>query len=427
MALMGAPVVLSAAGAPSSSGAAPVEAKAHSGSAAPRPAAADSAADLDRPAPLIVPGRPAPGETGFDRAKFARERYQLGLTFEKKGIVTAAIASYGVAVEADPEIPDAHYRMGKLYLTQNEVKEAARHFAAEVHYHPENLLADRELGLTLAQLGDTARAIERLDRLTRLRPLDGDNWRALGFAYSTAGRTAQAEVALRRAIGLPPKRASEHRDLAVLLVSSGREKEAREEYRKALAVDPSDASVWYNLGNLERRQGRLEPALHAYREAEKHDSTFSFAIQGQIAVLNQLDRPAETGDTYRRWLKVKPDDHNARLEAVRHFNAAGRSDIALQLARDGVRQDPGSPDARIVLAIAYEYAGQMRSSLEELRTAQRQYAVPQGRARVEALVSQLRAAAPDSLRALFAADSVKHARPDTTAAGAVPSGRKPKP
>jgi tetratricopeptide (TPR) repeat protein len=375
----------------------------------PAPSSPDSTSDTDEPAPLIVPGRGAPADTGREaRARQAREHYESGLSFERQGAINPAMASYEVALLADPSLPEVHYRLGKLLLQREDVRMAARHFGAELRLQPRHVAADRELGMALARLGDSTRAVARLERLTQALPLEDENWSALGFAYSLAGRPRQAETALRRAIGLPPKRASEHRDLGVLLASLGRDAEARQEYKKAATLDRGDATVWLNLGNLERRSNRLEPALAAYREAEKRDSNYAPAFQGQIGVLLQLDRRGEAGATYRRWLEVKPDDHHARLEAVRHFNEAGRPDIALQLAREGVRQYPRSADARLVLAIASQYAGQMRVALEELRTAQTLYRQPEGRARVEELVRTMRAAAPDSLRALFEADSVAH-------------------
>jgi tetratricopeptide (TPR) repeat protein len=222
---------------------------------------------------------------------------------------------------------------------------------------------------------------------------------------------------LRRAIKLSPRRAAEHRDLAVLLASLGREDEAREEYQKALAVDPNDASVWVNLANLERRAGNLERALELYREAEQRDSNFSLAVQGQIGVLTQLKRDTEAGNIYRRWLRLRPDDHNARLEAVRHFNEAGRGDIGLELARDGVRQNRRSGDAHMIMGIALQYRGQARAALAELRSAEKFFTEPGARARVQEMIATMRAAAPDSLRAMFAADSVAHAV-DSTAATA---------
>jgi tetratricopeptide (TPR) repeat protein len=265
------------------------------------------------------------------------------------------------------------------------------------------------LGLALARTGESGRAVTLLESLTRRRPNDGDCWQALGFAYMAGSRPRDAEIALRRAVVLPPPRADKHRDLGAVLAAREKEPEAREQYRKALALDPKSATTWVNLANLDRRSGRLEQALKNYREAERRDSTLALAFQGQIQTLLGLGRPAEVPAVYRRWLEVQPADHAARLEAVRFLDSVGRKDIALELARDGVRRNERSGDAHLMLGMALASSGATRAALAELRKAE---ALARGQAekeRARQLVAALRAAAPESLGTLFAADSVEHA------------------
>lgn len=358
------------------------------------------------PAPLLIPGRTAPPDTAARTpAQRASEHFLLGLALEREGHPGAAIAAYNNAVRADPTVSEAWYRSGRLYLARGRVDEAVRCFRAELRYHPEHVEAARELGLGLAQLGDTTHAIAELKRLTRVRPRDDESWRALGIAYSAAGRTRQAEAALLRAVKLPPRRAVEHRDLGALMASLGRETEARAEYRRAIALDPKEATAWYNLANLERRAGRPEQALAAYREASARDTGFSLAVQGQVQVLIELKREREAGEMYRRWLRARADDHNARLEAVRLFDDLGRQDIAVEIARDGVRRSPRSSDAHTILGMALYSRGDMPAAAGEMRKAEELARTATDRGRIRQLLATMRASAADSLRAQFAPDS----------------------
>jgi tetratricopeptide (TPR) repeat protein len=364
------------------------------------------------PAPLIVPGRPAPADTaGKSRASRAREQYRLGLALEGRKLPAPAIAAYRNAVRFDPTIADANYRMGTLFLGVGQLEEAVKCFAAEVRYHPGNAVATRELGLGLARLGRTDRAITTLEGLTRRRPNDGDSWQALGFAYMAAKRPRDAEIALRRAVVLAPPRASRHRDLGAVLAARGRDGDAREQYRRALVLEPRDAATWINLGNLERRAGKFEAALKDYREAERRDSTMGLAFQGQVQSLRDLGRTAEAAAVYRRWLGDNPTDHTARLEAVRFFDGLDRRDIALEIARDGVRRDDESGDAHLILGMALEASGATRAALGEVRKAEERFKTPAEKGRARQLVAVLRASAADSLKGLFAADSIGHPEP----------------
>jgi len=375
------------------------------------PARPDSAPPESAPAPLLIPGRTTPRDTTVRDAKQrARDSYTMGMQLEQSGAPGAAIVSYRNAVRFDPTIPDANYRMAMLFLTRDQVGEAAKCLAAEVEHHPENDDAIRQLGLCLARLGDSARALKHLERLARHRPDVGANWSALGFAYLGAKRPREAEAALRRALRLPPTTVEELRDLGAALGAMGRDAEARVEYRRALALVPCDAASWVNLANLERRAGRRDSALAQYRRAESCDSSFTLAMQGQIQLLHELKRDPEVADTYLRWLERHPELHGARLEAVRLLDALGREHEALAVAIEGTQQPIDSAQPHIILGMELRSRGDIRGALNELRRAEKLFrGSPREQAGVRQTIAAMRASAPDSLRAMFVADSVSAA------------------
>jgi tetratricopeptide (TPR) repeat protein len=364
------------------------------------------------PAPLLVPGRASfpPDTADRSREALARQQYEKGLGLERIHAFAAAIICYRRAVALDPTLAGPNYRMGMLFQSVAQVEEAVKAFAAEVERHPGDVQATRELGLGLAQLNEHARAIAQLEPLTRRNPDDGANWRALGYAYMRAGRPRDAETALRRAIALPPQNALEHRDLGFVLATTGRESEARAEYRRAIALDPKETGAWVNLANLARSKGDLEQALADFREAEDRDSALVLAVKAQAQLLGELKRFGEAGTTYRRLLQRAPGDLGARFAAVRLYEALGRDDIALELARDGVRHDRDSGEARLILGMALEAQGRLREAALELRRAESLTRDREGRERARRLITTLSVAAPDSLRALFAADSAALAK-----------------
>jgi len=379
--------------------------------ARPRGAAPDSSRESPA-APLLVPGRPGPGDTlVLDRAQRAQKHFASGQALERAGSPAAAAAAYRSALLADPDLPEANLRLGLLFLSVNQIEEARKCFAEEVRRHPDDVAARHELALAHARLGRDEESIPALETLARERPADPRTWQALGFAYMAARRPKDAERALRRAATLPPPNAIVHRDLGAVLAAQGRLADARREYQRALEVDPHDASVWVNLGNLEQREGKPERALEAYRQAEARDSTEVYAIDGQVGMLRRLGREAEAGAAFRRWLRFRPDDHRARFDAVRLYDALGRPDQALELARDGVRYDARSSEARMILGLALQASGDSVAALRELSIAERLSPKGLERDRVRALIAALRRGGVDSLRAPGGADTL--AAPET--------------
>ena len=386
----------------------------------PRPARAVPINPAVAPAGAAAPAPPIPDSSiyfprpsGVDtslagRQKRAREKLRMGKALERAQQPAAAILAYQSAAQIDPDVAEANYRMGMLFLSRNQIKAAAACFVQEVKHHPENQAAARQLGIAYARLGDSNSAIRQLEPIVRKHPEDAEAWAALGFAYMGAKRTGEADGALRRALSLRPGVSAWHRDLGVVLAAEGRGAEARREYRRAAELDPHDATPWINLGNLERRENRADAALEAYRAAEVRDTLSPLPLEGQIEVLKGAGRTAEAGDIYRRWLERRPDDHRARLDAVRLFDERGRSDISLEIARQGVREDPHSADAQLILGMALQSTGDWSGGLAAMRQAEVWFRAPEDKARARALIGSMRSQAPDSLRDMFVADSLAH-------------------
>lgn len=373
------------------------------------PARPDSAPPESAPAPLLIPGRPAPPDSStLTRAQRARESYRLGRQLEAAGSHGPAIISYRNAVRFDPTIPDANYRMAMLFLTRDQVGEAIKCLLGELSRHPENVDASRHLGLCFARMGDSTRAIDHLDRLSRAHPADGAVWHALGSVYLMSNRPRQAEAALRKALRLEPTTAEELRDMGAVMAALGRTSEARIHYRRALQISPADAPTWFNLGNLERRASRPDSALALYHHAEASDSAFVPGLEAQIQVLRERRRDREAIEVYRRWLRQHPDHHGARIEAVRMLDEGGREDEALALAREGTEQVKNSGHPWLILGMVLRGRGDTRGAVAALRQAEVLFKDDaRERDRATSTIAALRGSASDSLRALFAADSVE--------------------
>ena len=71
-----------------------------------------------------------------------------------------------------------------------------------------------------------------------------------------------------------------------------------------------------------------------------------------------------------------------------------------------MRTTPRSAEAHLALGMALHESGSERAALAELRRAEALFVRAESSGRVGALIRSLRAGAPDSLRAMFAADSV---------------------
>ena len=120
----------------------------------------------------------------------------------------------------------------------------------------------------------------------------------------------------------------------------------------------------------------------------------------------------DAGAVYLRWLRHRPEEHGARLEAVRLFDTLHQPEVVLELARSGVENAGDVGQTHLIYGMVLADQGRSREALLELRRAQRMFHDQPAEARRAArLIARLRASAPDSLRGLFRSDSLAHARP----------------
>jgi tetratricopeptide (TPR) repeat protein len=378
------------------------------------------------PVPLTIPGRVSITDTlDVEFRRRAEEQMELGDAYGKQGLDGTAIVAYRNALRMDPSLRDANYRMGLLFLKSNQPEAALQCFSKEIEHHPDHLDAQREFGLTLARVGQGDLAVAHLTRMVEARPNDGKSWHALGYAYQAAKRPHDAERALRRSLTIPPDDAERHRDLGAVLADQGRLDEARAEYRHALAMTPNDPSTWYNLGNLDRQVGAVDSALVEYRRAQAADSLFRPAWQMEVQTLEENHRQTEATETYRRWLAQLPEDHGARMSAIRLYTDLDQPVAAMEIARQGVRDNPGDAHATEILGTTLAAQGHWREGLATMREAERLYqGDPTAMPALDAVVAHMRRVAPDSLRALFASDSVAAA---ARRAAAAEARKHPKP
>jgi arylsulfatase A-like enzyme/Flp pilus assembly protein TadD len=130
----------------------------------------------------------------------------------------------------------------------------------------------RQLGLTLAETGQHARAMEILRPLAERAEPDPSTLNAYGLALSEAGRQAEAEAVLRRAIGADPHNAVAYQHLSLAALRRRDWAAALDPAQRALDLNPDLALAWNNLGVARYQTGDRDGALQAWERAVQIDA-----------------------------------------------------------------------------------------------------------------------------------------------------------
>jgi tetratricopeptide (TPR) repeat protein len=221
----------------------------------------------------------------IENALIAASLLPVGVQQYVEGNFTGARDAFLRAIELDESNPIAHYKIGYVYVHQDELEEAERHLKRALALEPDFPPAQATLGYTYRKKADRLRKQVELDANNpedmmhasadmnmlysmaesllvstlkaspRLLDEDGESWwGSLGGLYRRRGQIDLAIGAYKRAAECTPYSSYPFGNLALLMVQSGKLAEARSYFRQmehiALREISADNNNFYGYADL---------------------------------------------------------------------------------------------------------------------------------------------------------------------------------
>jgi predicted TPR repeat methyltransferase len=206
------------------------------------------------------------------------------------------------------------------------------------------------VAIALQQAHQLATAADIYNTVLEVAP---DHAGALHFSGVLAhqqARTDEAVALIERSLELEPERADWHSNLGIVLQDRLKLDDAIAAYRRSIALDPNHANAHSNLGVVLRAKGEVAEAEAAYRAAIRIDSEHIDAYHNLGVLLNAQRRPREAALCFSKVITLRPNDPEARrLLALAHCTL-GEVDKAVEIFQAWLKDDPGNPIARHMLA-----------------------------------------------------------------------------
>jgi Flp pilus assembly protein TadD len=122
-----------------------------------------------------------------------------------------AVAAFLEAVKADPDLAEAHFRLGLGYESlskreesEAEYKKAVAAYKKYFEENPNDAEAHYALGQTYANLGQYSEAIREYREATKLKEDDPDMFYDLGVAYTKLAQYDAAAAAFSKSLDIDP-------------------------------------------------------------------------------------------------------------------------------------------------------------------------------------------------------------------------------
>jgi tetratricopeptide (TPR) repeat protein len=205
-----------------------------------------------------------------------------------------ALQEFQKVTEKDPKDADSWVTLGRLYAGSNDVANAEKAYNAALAVEPDNEEALTGLAMVYGNMGDTAKAIEKLKAATDKSPNER-SLMILAKAYEDQKNYKDAAETLKKALEMQPENTQLAHSLAEDLFFSDQYDEALKVYQELAAHNPKDAIIPLRMADI---------------YSSKHDY-------------------AKAHEAIDQAKKLDPDGLEARQEEVRLFQAEGKMDQAI--------------------------------------------------------------------------------------------------
>lgn len=291
-----------------------------------------------------APNQPVDRGSAYYHYGLAHMYEDMAVSAGRPDYATQAIEEYKLAMDADPNSATLQDGLAELYFKLGRIREAVTSAQAQVKNNPEDVAAHELLGkIYLRSLGDMQGqqsgqmlklAIAEYEKLAELKPKDTETLLLLGQLYGLNHDSAKAE----------------------------------EEFKAAQKIDGGSEEVVLNLYRLYTEQGDYARAADILKSVPVDDRSarIDFALG---ATYDQLKKPKEAIESYRRALEDDPDNIDSERGLAAALLRDGQLDEALKIFNNVIAAEPQDAQSQIRIADIQRQQGHYDQALATLEKA----------------------------------------------------------
>jgi tetratricopeptide (TPR) repeat protein len=294
-----------------------------------------------------------------------------------------ATEQYQKVTAKDPKDIDSWLMLGRLYHTAHNSVEAEKAYTQALAVDPDSEEALTGLAMVYSDLGDTRKAIEKLQQLTRNNPTPR-TLAALATSYEQVHDYKSAAQMMRKALDLDPDNSRLKRALAQDLLFSDNYDEALKYYTEFVQEDPHDFQAQLRLSEVYRQKHDYAKARAALDEAKSLDPENLEVRYEEVNLLDAQGRTDKAIDALKSLLadtaskSYTVSEKNNRSMLLERLGTLYRTKNQYQPAIDAFRQmadlDPDTaPRAAVQVIETYRVAKDLKNARAEADAALKKF------------------------------------------------------
>ncbi|MFO7706512.1 MAG: PEP-CTERM system TPR-repeat protein PrsT, partial [Halopseudomonas sp.] len=290
-------------------------------------------------------------------------RKVLAATYLKMGEPEQTLALLRPLLAVKTDDPQLFAIAAEAYMALKEPGTATGLFEKASDLVPASATLQTQLAVSRMATGDTAQAIEDLERASRTDSAEHQSSFVLALHYLRENQPDKALETLEDLEKKLPNDPTLHNMKGAAYGSKKDIANARRSFEKALAIAPNYFSAAHNLARLDLIQNKPADARKRYEAILKVESK---NVRAMVALAELAEKEGKT-EEYLSWLdkavKADPSAIQPRQLLARYYVEQKQGDKALALAREANAANPDSPAALSLLGKTQLSIGQNENAL----------------------------------------------------------------
>ncbi|HQR71465.1 MAG TPA: PEP-CTERM system TPR-repeat protein PrsT [Burkholderiaceae bacterium] len=293
-------------------------------------------------------------------------------TYLANGQLQPAAQYYGAASGAPQQQSLARIRLGQIALAQGDLAGGIRILEEVAATEGTPVQADLALIAGYTRSGDSAKALQTAQALTKKQPNSALAYQVLGAVHGSRREYAAARAAFDRALAIDPVYLPAAASLAKLDLADGKPAEARGRFEAVVAKDPKNEQALLALAEIMVRMrapvSEVEAVLKRAVAAKPESPSARVAL---IGIYLQGNRSREALAAAQEASAALGQDPRVMDALGRAQLAAGDTNQAIETFNRLSAAQPKSPAPLVRLASAYVAGKEFDRAIGALQRAQK--------------------------------------------------------
>jgi tetratricopeptide (TPR) repeat protein len=352
--------------------------------------------------------------------KYAEARVDMGLIYEElaksetvtddeaERLFNQAMQELSIATRDNPNLPEAHYELGRLLDLFGEEDEAsvslhdavklrpnyseAHELLAEIYerrgrtdlrdYHLEQMMKARQAiaantpeelvrqAIGLRRNGNLEGAREQLEKALRLDPRHPQALFEMGIVYQEIGEYQKALENYQTVLKLPAPPDETYNRVGNLLFQQEKRQEAMDFLRNAVTQKPNNPWLHYYLGNLHRKQKTDGKAIESYITAIKLNPDMAEPHFNLGMIYMNRKQLNDAILQFREVVRIRPEDYDTYLFLGRAYMRNGQVEQAITALEEAISIKADLLEARLLLSEIFLRKADAEQAIEQLQVVQ---------------------------------------------------------